>query len=144
MHSLPLNVHTHTRGFRAMFVRAIGVFLTLAFVGLALADPPLRVARLGYLSGAVSFSPAGENDWVTSVLNRPLVTGDRLWADNRGRAELQIGTAVIRLGTSTLFTLTNLDDRIAQMHLQDGTLNVRVRRLDRNQGSKLTRRIWHS
>ena len=133
MHSLPLNLHTHTRGFRAMFVRAIGVFLTLAFVGLALADPPLRVARLGYLSGAVSFSPAGENDWVTGVLNRPLVTGDRLWADNRGRAELQIGTAVIRLGTSTLFTLTNLDDRIAQMHLQDGTLNVRVRRLDRNQ-----------
>ncbi len=30
----------------------------------ASADPPSRVARLGYLSGAVSFSPAGENDWV--------------------------------------------------------------------------------
>ena len=33
----------------------------LTFAGWASADPPTRVARLGYISGAVSFSPAGEN-----------------------------------------------------------------------------------
>jgi hypothetical protein len=38
------------------------------------------VARLGYLSVAVSLSPAGENDWVQAAINRPLTTGDRLWA----------------------------------------------------------------
>ena len=48
------------------------------------ADPPSRVARLGYITGAVSFSPAGENDWVQAALNRPLTTGDRLWVDAGG------------------------------------------------------------
>jgi hypothetical protein len=51
-----------------------------SFSSWASADPPSRVARLGYLSGAVSLSPAGENDWVQAAINRPLTTGDRLWA----------------------------------------------------------------
>ncbi len=126
-------LNSHQRSFTAKLLRVIGLSLTLAFTGLALADPPSRVARLGYITGSVSFSPAGESDWVAGTLNRPLVTGDRLWADDRARVELQIGAAVVRLDASTLFTLTNLDDRIAQMNLQDGTLNLRVRRLDRGQ-----------
>ena len=44
-------------------------------------DPPGRVARLNYSQGSVSFRPAGEDDWVTAVPNRPMVTGDDLWAD---------------------------------------------------------------
>lgn len=121
------------RRFSATLLRVIGLSAILAFTGMAFADPPMRVARMGYLNGPVSFSPAGENDWVAGTLNRPLVTGDRLWADGGARAELQIGSAVVRLGSRTFFTLTNLDDRIAQMDLQDGTLNLRVRRLDRGQ-----------
>ena len=125
--------HTTSRRFVAILLRCIGATLAFTVAGLALADPPMRVARLGYFSGAVSFSPAGETTWVAGTLNRPIVTGDRLWADDRGRVELQIGSAMVRLGARTLFTLTNLDDRIAQMNLQDGTINLRVRRLDRNQ-----------
>ncbi|MGH8121906.1 MAG: hypothetical protein ACREPT_03960, partial [Rudaea sp.] len=33
-------------------------------------DPPSRVARLALINGAVSFVPAGENDWVEAQLNR--------------------------------------------------------------------------
>ena len=100
---------THPRGLAAMLVRVVAAALTLTLAGLAIADPPMRVARLGYLSGEVTFSPAGESDWVSGTLNRPLITGDRLWADKNGRVELQIGNAVVRLADSTLFTLTNLD-----------------------------------
>ena len=64
------------------------------------ADPPSRAARLGYAAGAVSFSPAGENEWALATPNRPLITGDRLWADAGGRAEMQVGGA-IRLGAGT-------------------------------------------
>ena len=103
-----------------------------AWAGWASADPPARGARLGYTSGAVSFSPAGENDWVQATMNRPLITGDHLWADAGGRAELQIGSAVIRMSGGTSATLLNLDDRIAQLQLAQGTLNVRVRRLGPN------------
>ncbi|OGA53416.1 MAG: hypothetical protein A3F74_05760 [Betaproteobacteria bacterium RIFCSPLOWO2_12_FULL_62_58] len=101
----------------------------LAWAGWASADPPTRVARLGYISGAVSFSPAGEDDWVLATVNRPLITGDRLWVDAGARAELQIGAAVIRMSGSTSVTLLNLEDRVAQVQLAQGTLNVRVRRL---------------
>jgi hypothetical protein len=108
-------------------------FLTLTFSGWAAAEPPSRVARLGYISGTVSFSPAGQPDWVQAVVNRPLTTGDRLWADANSRAELQIGGATIRLGAATSVTLLNLDDSIAQVELSQGTLKVRVRRMGPNQ-----------
>ena len=44
-------------------------------------DPPGRVARLNSADGSVSFRPGGEDDWVTAVPNRPLVTGDDLIAE---------------------------------------------------------------
>src|SRR5207244_8932049 len=110
---------------------AIGI-ATLVMAGLAIADPPSRVARLGYLTGTVSFSPAGEDDWVQATMNRPLVTGDRLWADAGGRAELQIGSAIVRMGSSTSLTLLNVDDRVVQLQLAQGNLNIRARRLGAN------------
>ncbi|MDB5873673.1 MAG: putative prolin-rich exported protein, partial [Ramlibacter sp.] len=105
----------------------------LAFSGWAQADPPSRVARLAYVSGTTSFSPGGEKDWVRATVNRPMVTGDRLWVEPGARAELQMGVAAIRAGGATSITLLNLDDRDTQVQLSQGTLNVRVRRLDRGE-----------
>ncbi len=81
------------------------------------------------VDGAVSFSPAGEEDWVPATDNRPLITGDRVWVDAGARAELQIGTLAVRLGSQTSVVILNLDDRVAQFQLQQGVLNVRVRSL---------------
>ena len=105
----------------------------LAVSGWASADPPSRVARLGYRAGAVSFSPAGEDDWVQASINRPLTTGDRLWTDAGARAEIQVGGAMIRMNADTGISILNLDDRIAQLQLTQGTLSVRVRRLGPSQ-----------
>jgi hypothetical protein len=95
-------------------------------------DPPSRVARIGYMEGSVSFQPAGETDWVQAVANRPMTTGDKLWADQDSRAELQLGSAVIRLNANTGFSFLNLDDNTVQIQLTSGSVNVRVRRLDQN------------
>ncbi|MDL2339225.1 MAG: hypothetical protein QFE16_15410, partial [Pseudomonadota bacterium] len=108
---------------------ALAGLLMLTFNGPASAEPPSRAARLGYIAGTVSFAPAGQPDWVQAVVNRPLTTGDRLWSDADSRVELQVGGAAIRLGSSTSVTLLNLDDRIAQVQLSQGTLKVRVRSL---------------
>jgi len=96
-------------------------------------DPPSRVARLSYAHGTVSFNPAGTDDWVSAVVNRPITTGDKLWTDNGARAELHIGSAAIRLSSNTGFSFLNLDDRMAQIRLTEGTLNVRVRRLEQDE-----------
>ncbi len=118
--------------------RALACVASLAIVvfsGWAGADPPSRVARLGYMAGAVSFSPAGENDWVQARLNRPLGPGDRLWTDTAAgaRAEIQVGGAMIRMDAGTSLSVLNLDDSIAQLQVTQGSLNVRVRRLEPNQ-----------
>ena len=95
-------------------------------------DPPGRVARLGYMQGSVSFQPAGEPDWVQAVPNRPMTTGDQLWADQNSRAEVELGSAVIRLAANTGFSFLNLDDHTVQVQLTSGSLNLSVRRLNRN------------
>ncbi len=96
-------------------------------------DPPGRVARLSFLRGAVSFQPAGESDWVPAAINRPMTTGDKLWADMDSRAELHIGSAAIRLDGNTGLSFLNLDDRTVQIQLSAGTLSIRVRRLERDE-----------
>ena len=114
--------------FRRPAAVLLGTFV-LVWCGLAAAEPPQRAARLGYIAGTVSFSPATQPDWVQAVVNRPLTTGDRLWADASSRAEVQLGGAALRVGADTSVTLLNLDDRIAQVQLSQGSLKIRVRRL---------------
>ena len=92
-------------------------------------DPPVRVGRLSFAAGEVSFAPGGSDDWVQAQVNRPISTGDQLWSDNNSRAELSIDNSSWWLGEQTSLTVTNLDDRIAQFQLQQGTLEFRVRRL---------------
>ena len=97
------------------------------------ADPPSRVARVSLTQGSVSLEPAGTQDWANADVNRPLTTGDRLWTDQNSRAELDIGSAAIRMGSTTGFSFLNLDDHTAQMQVTAGTLIVRVRDLGENE-----------
>ncbi len=105
------------------------VFITRASAQDQPDDPPSRVARLGYLQGSVSFQPAGETEWVQAVPNRPMTTGDQLWTDQDSRAEVQLGSAVIRLAPNTGFSFLDLDDQTVQLQLTSGALNITVRRL---------------
>ncbi|HEY4368150.1 MAG TPA: DUF6600 domain-containing protein [Steroidobacteraceae bacterium] len=91
-------------------------------------DPPGRVARLGYIDGNVSMAPAGTDEWADAVVNRPLTSGDRLWVDNGGHAELQVGSAAVYLDQDSGFSFVDLDDDQMHMSLTDGAIVVRVRR----------------
>ncbi len=93
-------------------------------------DPPGRVARLNFSQGSISFRPAGEDDWVSAVPNRPMVSGDDLWADEDSRAEVHVGSAAIRLGSKTGITFLTLDDHTTQIRLAQGSLILRVRHVD--------------
>ena len=93
-------------------------------------DPPGRIARINYSEGSVSFQPGGDGDWLQAVPNRPLTTGDNLWADRDSRAELHIGSTVLRMSSETSMSFLNLDDRATQLRLAQGSLTLRVRHLD--------------
>lgn len=112
-----------------LLVGASFAFSTFAQTTSDFSDPPSRVARLSYLHGAVSFVPAGENDWVEAQLNRPLISGDKLWTDRSARAAMELGDSVLRIDENSSFDFLNLDDNTAQIELTQGTLNLHVRRL---------------
>jgi hypothetical protein len=120
-----------------MYILVVCSLLAFAFPQRAAAqdddDPPGRVGRLSYVQGSVSFRPAGEEEWVGVVANRPITTGDMIWADADSRAEVRIGSATIRMNSSTGFSFLNLDDRIVQIQLSEGTLSVHVRRLEQDE-----------
>src|SRR3990167_1218161 len=92
------------------------VLTNLLFSCGSYADPPNRVARLSYTKGDVSFSPAAAKQtvWVVGRINRPLVSGDRIWADTHARAELQLGSAAVRIEDETSLRVINLNNQIAQ------------------------------
>lgn len=106
----------------------IVVFIVCASLA-AFADPPGRVARLQYMSGSVSVQPHGTDDWVEATLNRPLTNQDNIWTDKDSRAELNVGTGILRMNAMSSLTLTNVGDNTVQVQLHQGTLNVRVRHL---------------
>jgi hypothetical protein len=92
-------------------------------------DPSARVARLSYLTGQVSFQPAGDTTWSLASANYPMTTGDRLYVDRGGRAELQVGTLALRASEATDLTVTDLTDQLAQIGLTQGTLRISVYQL---------------
>lgn len=95
-------------------------------------DPPSRAGRLSYVTGSVSFQPGGQGDWLDAVVNRPLTTGDNLWADKDARAEVQIGSTSIRLAPETSVTFLELGNNVTQLRLSVGSVYLRVRRLDQD------------
>src|SRR5271166_6379343 len=117
------NVRAESRIFTAFFL-AFALWCALPAPAQD-TDPPGRVARLGFMSGSVSFEPAGENDWSLASLNYPLTSGDRLWTDKDARAELETGNVAIRMSAQTDLTTTSLADQLIQLGLAQGTLRVR-------------------
>jgi len=100
-------------------------------------DPPGRVARLNFIQGAISFQPSGEQDWVQANPNRPLTTGDNLWADAESRGELHIGSTTIRISSQTGISFLNLNDQQVQIQLAQGIINVRVRDIDQDEAYEI-------
>ena len=107
----------------------IGTILLLTTTSFAQADtdnPPGRVARISYLKGNVSLLPAGQTEWSAATLNYVVTTGDHLYTDRDARAELEVGAYTVRLWEQTDLTVTNLDDDIMQLGLNQGSLRASV------------------
>lgn len=125
--------HLSLRLFTAWFAGLLCTAVTPPAAMAADDDPPARVARLSYVTGEVSFTPAGSDVWAEAPLNRPLTSGDVLWTADRSRAELQLDTAVLQTDERTGLSFLELSDSAAQLRLTEGTLNLWVRRLNENE-----------
>jgi ferric-dicitrate binding protein FerR (iron transport regulator) len=116
-----------------MNIRARKYWLALAPVlfgaVLAAGAPPGRPVILQYLNGSVSIQPRGVGNWVAAVANRPLTISDNLWTEKASRAELNVGTGILRMNAETSLTIVNADRRTVQVRIHQGTLHLHVRHL---------------
>jgi hypothetical protein len=110
----------------------IGLFLAVAAMAAWAqpGDPPSRVVRLNLLLGPVSFRPGSVEDWAPATINYPLTTGDHLWTEAGSKAELHVGSTAIRMDGQTALAVLNLDDRVVQLSVTGGTVDVHIRNLD--------------
>jgi hypothetical protein len=81
------------------------------------------------MQGQVSFRPGSVEEWTNATLNYPLYNGDHLWTDQGAQTELHIGSTAIRMGSETALAILSLDDRMVQLSLTGGVLNVHLRSL---------------
>ena len=92
-------------------------------------DPPDRIGRVSDVTGAVSLLPVGQTDWSSASLNYPLTSGDALWADADGRAEVHAGASAIHVAPGTSLSFDAIADDLIQLRIGQGTVQVRLREL---------------
>jgi hypothetical protein len=115
----------------AWFGLLVGLVL-MAFVALPAHaadadDPPGRVGRLSELNGQVWIFATDTNEWVAASRNRPVTTGDRLSTEADGRAEVRIGSTVLRVAPNTEVEVVRLDDDRISLYLSSGSVTARLR-----------------
>jgi hypothetical protein len=95
------------------------------------ADFCLRSVLLSADSGALE--GAKPAPFCSSRRREVLIGDEHAHATKRQQSIRCIGAGAIRLGEATSVTLLNLDDRVVQLDLAQGTPNLGVRRLDHDQ-----------
>jgi len=96
-------------------------------------NPPSQAARLSVADGNVSLQPSGETDWSPASINYTITTGDRIYADEGARAELEAGPFAVRMSETTDLTLANFNDQILQLGVGQGSVRVSVYQLPSGQ-----------
>jgi hypothetical protein len=87
-------------------------------------DPPPQAGRLSALKGEVSFQQAGGDQWMKARRNMPLGPGDRIYTDEKGRAEIQIGQTYLRVGPNTDVTLQSATPQDLTFALAQGAARL--------------------
>ena len=113
------------------FVAVLLVALAAAIPAVAPAavddDPPGRVGRLAQVDGEVLWYDSENGAWEAAERNRPLTSGDRLSTAPGARAELRVGSTVLRLAAASELEVRRLDDQRMVFELHSGSLALRVR-----------------
>src|SRR5207249_8252369 len=84
---------------------------------------------ISFVSGPVSYSRGDDPDeWDDAIENVPLTIGDRIYAPEDGRAELQLPSGnFVRLAPRSYFSALNLSDDIKQFYLGEGAASFNIR-----------------
>jgi len=115
------------RNLQHAFVLTLLVFLGISAAnadeddGPADGGPASSVARVSLIRGEVSLERGDSGDWISAVVNTPLVIGDAVDTADDSRAEIQLDDAhVLRLDQNTQVKIANLTPSSIQLMLAKG------------------------
>jgi hypothetical protein len=91
------------------------------------ADDYVRIARLSYITGHVSFQHASDVDWSAASINLPVLPEDRIYTGADGRAEIEFDDgSVYRLAENTDVEVLSLSENLVQLRILVGLTTLTV------------------
>lgn len=106
----------------------LGAAIALALLAipcLAQDDPPDEAGRVSFISGTVSVQPNGSDDWGQAYPNSSIGPGDRIFTDQDGQAEIQVGQSYLRIGPNTDITFVEEQPGDIAFGMAQGSVHVR-------------------
>ncbi len=97
------------------------------------AAPSGRVGRISLVSGRVGFRGPGEAIWSDAEINDPIAGSVSMRTDPQARALIQIGPDTIALAESTEITVANLNDRMAEIAVSHGRIDLDIPQLGKGE-----------
>ena len=113
-----------SRSLRFAAISAVA-FALFCVPGFAQNDPPDQAGRISSVSGTVSIQPSGSDDWGQVYSNLPIGPGDRIFTDQDGRAEIQVGQTYLRIGPNTDITFVDEQPGETNFGMAQGSAHVR-------------------
>ena len=113
------------------------LILLFAVPALAQVEPSARVGRVSLVSGALAFYGPGDSDWSAAKVNLPVAAGAWLATDPQSRAELRIGPDSLDLANDTQLNFAELRDRVMQIALPQGRVDLHLRRLQQDETAEI-------
>jgi len=126
---------------RSKYAATLVIFLTLVVPNIFYAQEsddqqsPEHVAYIRLIEGEVGYQRGDDNQaqWSAAAANTPLMPGDSLYANDGGRAEVQLGDGnFLRAGKQGYIGVLQSNDQAFQFKVASGTATLRLRRLDRD------------
>jgi Family of unknown function (DUF6600)/FecR protein len=104
------------------------VTFMLLFPSLAVAED-LGLARLSLIQGNVQILSQDNGEWSPATINMPLFEGDRLWAPENSKLEIQVsGRFYLRVDEQSSVDLLSLKSDAVQLYIDHGHIYLNNRR----------------
>lgn len=104
----------------------VAILLGAPWLASAQVDPPGRVGRVAALQGTVWVLDGGAGNWIAADRNWPVTAGDRYVLEDDARAELRVGSTVLRVDGGSEIEMSRLDDDLWRVQLHRGAVALRV------------------
>ena len=112
---------------RRLNLLAVSVLFLFSASAVAQEERYMRLSRISYLEGNVSYQRMPDVDWSAASINMPLEPGDRIYTGPNGRTEIEFDDdSVLRLAENTDVEIVSLNEDVVQLRMLVGLASLVV------------------